>query len=88
MKVRIEIPHEYTGNKETRQQFIDDVLMWGLETETDITHYTTIAEREGGGSWGRVKHWWAVFTVEAEMTFFLTLKWGALMHKEQSKATA
>ena len=84
MKVRIEIPHEHAHDKDTRTMFIDDVLLWCMETEMDASFYTTIAEREDG-KWGRVKSWWAVFTVETEATFYFTLKWGALMHKNQSK---
>ena len=81
MKVRIEIPHQYQRDQYTRQEFIDEVMMWGLETEIDIDYYTIKTEYENNRTWGRVKHMWAVFIVEADMTFLFTLRWGALLHK-------
>lgn len=94
MKVRVLIPEPvWRGAFPTErvQDFIDEVLMWGMETGLDVAHYATIADREFPDvpyRWqqGRVLRKWAVFTIEADNAFMFTLKWGALMHKNKVAA--
>ena len=91
MKIRVLIPdYIWRGAfaKERVQDFIDEILMWGMETELDVAHYATIADREFPecANWyaqGRTLRKWAVFTIEADDAFMFTLKWGALMHKNK-----
>jgi hypothetical protein len=87
MKVRIEMPVYLTRDehKYARQEFVDEILMWAMETELDADFYAFTYEREYDYRWGKVKKAWAVFTVETDSTFMFTLKWGALMHKDQNK---
>jgi hypothetical protein len=90
MKVRIEMPVYLARDehKYARQEFVDDILLWAMETELDADFYTFIYERERDYRWGKVIKAWAVITVATDDTFMFTLKWGALMHKDQSKASA
>lgn len=80
MKIRIKIPKEWSANSETCHHFVDDVLFWGMETGMDIAFY---------GFWNDPTSIynkpirWAVFTIEADYSFMFTLKWGALLHKQQ-----
>ena len=94
MKVRVLIPELVWRGAfaaERVQDFIDEILLWGMETELDVAHYATIADREFPDEpyyWaqGRVLRKWAVFTIEADNAFMFTLKWGALMHKNKVAA--
>jgi hypothetical protein len=83
MKVRIEMPVVLTRDehKYARQEFVDEILMWAMETELDAAFYAFSYEREYNSHWARIKRAWAVFTVTADDTFMFTLKYGALMHK-------
>lgn len=87
MKVRIEMPLHIAKatEKYVRQEFVDEILMWAMETELDADFYAFAYEREYDRVWGRIKRAWAVFTVATDDTFMFTLKWGALLHKNQSK---
>lgn len=93
MKVRVAIPEEIWRRHDSadlEQEFIDDILLWGMETELDVAFYTTVTDYEFPGQprWnsGRRLRKWAVFTVEAENTFMFTLKWNALLHKNKVAA--
>ena len=90
MKVRIEMPLEIARAAEdyVRKEFVDEILLWAMETEMDADFYAFTYERDMNVYWGRIKRAWAVFTVEADSTFMFTLKWGALMHKQQNKVAA
>jgi hypothetical protein len=89
MKVRIEMPVYLARDehKYVRQEFVDEILLWAMETELDADFYAFVYERERDYRWGKVTKAWAVFTVETESTFMFTLKYGALMHKNQEKLT-
>ena len=85
MKVRIDMPLEIARASEKciRQEFVDEILLWAMETELDADFYAFAYEREYDYRWGRIKKAWAVFTVATDDTFMFTLKWGALLHKDQ-----
>ena len=84
MKIRIQIPEEIartTGRKSYVNEYIDDILMWGMETELDVELYKTYCVPKDG-------HWsntdmFAVFTVEPVGAMMFTLRWGALQHKNK-----
>lgn len=40
MKVRINLPPEVAGNKDREHKFIDDVMIWDMETGMDIDFYS------------------------------------------------
>lgn len=86
MKVRIEMPLNIATARDdyVRQDFVDEILMWALETEMDADFYAVTYERDMNVYWGRIERAWAVFTVTAADTFMFTLKWGALLHKQQA----
>lgn len=86
MKIRIQIPEEIARgfSRQSRvNEYIDDILMWGMETELDIALYTKYTVQKDG-------HWsntnvFAVFTVEPVGAMMFTLRWGALQHKNKIK---
>lgn len=82
MKVRIKIPGDLNGTDEKRQIFVDDVLLWGMETGMDIDFYAYFTEPNS--TWNNRKVW-AVFTIENDYSFMFSLRWGALLHKKQKQ---
>jgi len=87
MKIRVRIPDNIAlqyFHKGDVARYIDDILLWGMETGMDIEHYTTYPEYEGH----RIVRQWAVFTVEADFAFMFSLKWGALNHKRKKDNVA
>jgi hypothetical protein len=86
MKIRVKMPDNIYQDSEAQRKFIDDVLLWGMETEMDIELYTCYNEFDDSSkTWGRPKASWAVFTVEAEYSYMFSLKWGATLHKPKEK---
>lgn len=82
MKIRVKIPEEYMRSSDSQQRFIDDVLIWGMETEMDIELYTVY--RDSGSTWNK-PILWAIFTVEADYSYMFSLKWGAVLHKKKKE---
>ncbi len=90
MKIRVKLPDnlatDYYSNGVVneqhyrRQEFIDDILMWGMETEIDIAFYSYYWPADKIGKL-RNREMYAVFTVEEDYSYMFSLKWGALMHK-------
>lgn len=86
MKIRIQIPSDISkGYKNSAKvnQYIDDILLWGMETEIDVALYKTYmvsnSDRWVDGDL------FAVFTVEPVGAMMFTLRWGALQHKNKQK---
>ena len=86
MKVRIEMPLHIANARDdyVRQDFVDEILTWAMEVEMDADFYTFTYEREYNYRWGKIKRAWAVFSVATDDSFMFTLKWGALLHKQQA----
>jgi len=82
MKIRVKIPEEFVGNKDKVNTFVDDVLLWGLETEMDIIFYNWYHPKDRTRNDKRL---WAVFSVEADYSYMFSLKWGATLHKKQQR---
>jgi hypothetical protein len=97
MKIRVKVPEEIcqqglpAAESLLISEWVDEVLLWGMETGMDIAFYSFYYEHENEkmvyGLRYRTKPW-AVFTVEKDYTFMFSLKWGALMHKSQNKQQA
>jgi len=91
MKIRVKIPSALWGDpfslivNEKRQEFIDDILLWGMEVEMDVAFYGYYNKLKEGSKWEREQDIWAVFTVEPDSAFMFCLKWGALQHKGKKK---
>lgn len=85
MKIRVKIPDEYLRNEELKKEFVDDVLLWGMETGIDIEFYTWWYPADR--TWND-RRTWAVFSVEEDYSFMFSLKWGALLHKPKEKKIA
>lgn len=81
MKIRIEIPYEFSRKKEVAEKYIDDILLWGMETEMDIAFYGW--HQQPGARW--ITWQYAVFTVEADYSYMFSLRWGAVLHKPRVK---
>lgn len=86
MKVRIEMPLHIANARDNyvRQDFVDEILMWAMETEMDADFYAFTYERECDFRYLKIKQAWAVFSVATDDTFMFTLRWGALLHKQQA----
>lgn len=89
MKIRIQLPEHLAGvsvpHKLRQQEYIDEILLWGMEIEMEVEHYTTIHPQ---GYWrpGQDRGpTWLVFIVEPQHQLMFTLKWGALQHKGKKK---
>lgn len=91
MKIRVKIPEEYCIElngvnslhyEEKRQQFVDDIIMWGMEIEMDIAFYAYYRPKDW--HWGD-RNLWAVFTVEPDYLYMFSLKWGAVLHKKSKE---
>ena len=84
MKIRVKIPEEIVGhqihNLEMMQRYVDEILLWGMETDMDIDFYCYFTPLDERGKWNSRERW-AVFTVEQDTAFMFSLKWGALCHK-------
>ena len=83
MKIRVKIP-DYIAQPGTRwedlpcREFVDDVILWGMESGMDVEFYSYHVTMEDRWSGVSPSPQWAVFTVDA---FMFSLKWGATMHK-------
>lgn len=87
MKVRITFPEEVSGNVEKAKQYVDDILLWGLEVDMNVDFYGFYREfsSEPVYSWrNRWRH--GIFIIEPEYAFMFSLKWGALQHKTKKKS--
>jgi len=91
MKIRVKIPSGLCGwgrtsviINEKRQEFVDDVLLWGMEVEMDVAFYSYYIPM-ALAVYGKPREEWAVFTVEPDSAFMFCLKWGALIHKGKKK---
>lgn len=89
MKIRIQLPEHLAGytalHKHRQQQYIDDILLWGMEIEMEVEHYTTIHPKQGYWKKPRTEPTWLVFIVEPEHQLMFALKWGATQHKGKKK---
>jgi hypothetical protein len=93
MKIRLKVPDHIRTDNKLINEFIDDVLLWGLETEMDVEYYTRYYEYEGITNTDkitysigrRIIHTWVVFNVESDKSFMFSLKYGALLHKQQKE---
>lgn len=87
MKIRVKIPEELVGPLSTHQylmqRYVDDILLWGMETEMDIEFYKFYCEPKDN-HWNS-KQRWAVFNVEADYSYMFSLKYGATLHKPKEK---
>jgi len=82
MKIRVPIPN--WRNDDKKKVYIDDILMWAMETEIDIAFYAFFNEYEDlDRDWSRIISQWAVFTVQTDDAFMFILRWDAKMHKKQ-----
>ena len=81
MKIRVKIPEEIVRYKEQVTFFIDEILLWGMETEMDIAFYSLAPQCL---QWGK-KEQYAVFNVEADYSYMFSLKYGATLHKPKEK---
>ncbi len=84
MKIRVKIPEELVRNKDRVMFFVDEILLWGMETEMDIAFYSLAPQHL---LWGK-KEQYAVFNVEADYSYMFSLKWGATLHKPKVKNRA
>ena len=88
MKIRIPLPDECIngpGNKHALATFIDDILLWGMELEIDVSLYSThVTNAYATGKYVRATGY-AVFTVEEQSTMIFALRWGAVLHKKSKK---
>jgi hypothetical protein len=93
MKIRIELPNHLRNANflrsndagDRRQSFIDDILMWGMETNMDIDFYGYHYPPEARNWRDPDKRVWAVFSIEADSAFMFMLKWSATYHKDQKE---
>lgn len=81
MKIRVKIPEELVRNKERVMFFVDEILLWGMETEMDIAFYSLAPQYLAWNS----REQYAVFNVEADYSYMFSLKWGATLHKPKEK---
>jgi hypothetical protein len=82
LKVRIKVPEELAFTKDGVQDFVDDILLWGMEIDTDIEFYSYWYPEDHTYNDRRR---WAVFSVDTDSWFMFALKWGALQHKSKKK---
>jgi hypothetical protein len=94
MKIRVKIPTEIcqpglpAEHSLLISEWIDEILLWGMETGMDIAFYSIYREPVEQNQNRLFRKQWAVFTVESDYSFMFSLKWGALMHKSQNKKAA
>lgn len=84
MKIRIQIPAELQRNQERVSEYVDDILLWGMEVGMDIEHYSMFQNPHSFAA-NRDNRLWAVFTVEEKDSVMFILRWGATMHKHKPK---
>jgi hypothetical protein len=92
MKIRVRVPEELcfrqngTGHRTRHNDlvdtWIDEILLWALGSEMDVSFYSIWRPKDA--KWND-KRLWAVFTVETEMSFMFSLRWGALLHKGKKR---
>ena len=87
MKVRVKIPEHiglrvWHNNNVPAREFVDDILVWAMEIETDAEFYAfyhdPIRDKDRGV---KIPDMWAIFIIEPDLAFMFALKWGAIMHK-------
>jgi hypothetical protein len=84
VKIRVPFPDQIWRDENKKKDYIDDILMWAMETEMDISFYSLYDEREDPTkSWSRLISQWAVFTVQTDDAFMFVLRWDARLHKKQ-----
>lgn len=81
MKIRVNIPPPISQSKDASTKFTDDILLWGMETGLDVALYTITPNFNHFIPRGDSRI--AVFTVEGDMSFMFSLKWGAMLYKSQ-----
>jgi hypothetical protein len=85
MKIRVKLPEHIVRDEYACTEFVDNILLWGMETEMDIAFYGYYSPHLS--DW-RSKERYAVFTVEADYSYMFSLKWGATLHKPKVKNRA
>jgi|AntAceMinimDraft_11_1070367.scaffolds.fasta_scaffold26255_3 hypothetical protein len=80
MKVKINafIDGRNILTSESRDAYIDDMLLWAMEFDVDMNFYKWVYIRD---EVNRIKEIWAVWSIDKEDQLMLTLKWGAIKHK-------
>ena len=83
MKIRVKIPAELINLRDPSflQDWIDDILIWGMETEMDIAFYSYYYDPTD--KYQTSKNRWAIFTVDNDYSYMFSLKYGATLHKSQ-----
>lgn len=86
MKIRVKIPFELINTKDRTTlpaltAWVDDILIWGKDTEIDIEFCTYCYDQEDCCQTNR----WAVFTVDNDYSYMFSLKYGATLHKSQQE---
>lgn len=74
MKVRIQVP-----NNVKQEQHIEEILLWGIDTELEFDFYTMHVEY---GS-GNYKNRWAIWSIDPKDYFMFALKWGGHGYKRK-----
>jgi hypothetical protein len=81
MKIRVKIPEEIVRYNDKVDFFIDEILLWGMETEMDIVFYSKAPQQLPWNS----REQFAVFSVEDDYSYMFSLKFGATLHKPKEK---
>jgi len=82
MKVRITMSGDnitHLNSREWKDKYVDDMLMWALETDTSMEFYTwhSVWEKH------KLKEMHAVWIIEDDDRTILMLKWNAKKHKQK-----